>query len=138
MSASEVHASLTRLGEARLVDTASRKVNRKSFLEFLKYGVPYAFPARPMETTRGIPTAWAAAPMSKVFTHSHEDVPVWPDPDGTVKGQALEPLYRSASVAAQRDSALYELLTLIDALRMGRARERKFAEQELEQRLSHV
>ena len=24
----------------RLVDTASRKVNRKPFLEFLKYGVP--------------------------------------------------------------------------------------------------
>ena len=42
-----------------------------------------------METTRGIPTAWAAAPMSKVFTHSKDDVPVWPDPDGTVKGQAL-------------------------------------------------
>lgn len=137
MSASEVHASLARLGDARLVDMASRKVNRKPFLEFLSCGVPYVFPARLAETTRGIPTAWAAGPMVKVFSHSKDEVPVWPEPEGTVKGQSLEPLYRSAPFAARNDPALYDLLALVDALRIGRARERKFAKQQLEERLSH-
>lgn len=138
MSASEVHASIARLGEARLVESSVRKVNRKPFLDFLKGGVPYVFPARLMEITRGVPTAWAAPAMAKTFTHSKEDVPVWPDPDGTVKGQSLEPLYQSVPVAAKNDPALYDLLALVDALRIGRARERKFAEKQLEERIAHV
>lgn len=138
MSASEVHASLARLGEARLVDVTSRKVNRKPFLEFLKSGVPYVFPVRLKETTRGMPTGWATGPMAKVFTYARDDIPVWPEPEGTVKGQSLEPLYRSVPVAAKNDPALYDLLALVDALRIGRARERNFAAQQLEERLSHV
>jgi DNA-binding Lrp family transcriptional regulator len=137
MSASEVHASVARLGEARLVNVTSRKVNRKPFLDFLKCGVPYVFPARLMETTRGVPTAWASGPMAKVFSKSKDNVPVWPEPEGTVKGQALEPLYPSVPFAARNDPTLYDLLSLVDALRIGRARERKFAEKQLEQRLSH-
>jgi hypothetical protein len=38
-------------------------------------------------------------------------------------------------MAALRDSYLYEMLTLIDALRDGRARERQIAEEELKLRL---
>jgi hypothetical protein len=64
-------------------------------------------------------------------------IPVWPDSDGTRQGAAVEPLYRSVPIAAKNDPALYDLLALVDALRIGRARERKFAEQELERRLSH-
>jgi len=37
--------------------------------------------------------------------------------------------------AALRDSALYEKLALVDALRDGRVRERKLAEQELKKLL---
>jgi hypothetical protein len=38
-------------------------------------------------------------------------------------------------MAALRDQGLYELLALCDALRNGRSRERKIAEQELIKRL---
>ena len=48
---------------------------------------------------------------------------------------ALEPLYKTAPAAALRDPTLYELLALVDAIRDGRARERKIAEQELISRL---
>jgi hypothetical protein len=49
------------------------------------------------------------------------------------------PLYDSVPGAARRDPALYDLLALIDAIRMGRARERNVAEKEITQRLSsHV
>ena len=65
-------------------------------------------------------------------------VPIWPDPDGTRQGVAVEPLYRSVPVAAKNDAALYDLLALVDALRIGRARERAIAETEIDHRLSHA
>jgi len=55
-----------------------------------------------------------------------------------VKGYAIEPLYSSVTVAVKSDPVLYELLALVDALRMGRARERKLAEEELKHRLNHA
>jgi len=48
---------------------------------------------------------------------------------------AIEPLYNSVPAAAKSDSLLYEYLALVDALRIGRARERRFAEEELKHRL---
>jgi hypothetical protein len=40
--------------------------------------------------------------------------------------------------AARRDPVLYELLALVDALRDGRARERRMAERELSTRLREL
>lgn len=138
MSASEVHASFLRLTEARILDPGTRKVRRKSLLEFLRHGVPYAFPAQPGEVTRGVPTAWAAPAMAGKISGDEALVPVWPDPDGTRLGVAVEPLYRSVPVATKNDPALYDLLALVDALRVGRAREKAIAEKELDRRLRHA
>jgi hypothetical protein len=66
----------------------------------------------------------------------YADLPVvWPHPEGTIRGESLEPLYPTAVDAALRDPALYECLALVDALRIGRARERDLAGQLLRQRL---
>lgn len=137
MSASEVHASVGRLEEARLLEGESRAVRRKPLVEFLVHGVPYAFPAAAGEMTRGTPTAWAAPVMAGKVAGNDAEALVWPDPNGTKKGLAVEPLYRSAPIAAKNDPALYELLALVDALRLGRARERAIAAREIERRLSH-
>lgn len=137
MSASEVHGACARLVGARLLDPETRHPRRQALLEFLRSGVPYAFPARLGEPTRGIPTAWAAPALAGKVSVDDAAIPVWPDPDGTRRGVAVEPLYRSVPVAARNDPALYDLLALVDTLRIGRARERKFAEQELDRRLSH-
>ena len=51
---------------------------------------------------------------------------------------AFSPLYRTAPIAALRDPAFYEYLALADALRDGRARERKLAEGELHKRLGNA
>ena len=64
--------------------------------------------------------------------------PVWSDPEGTVRGFAIEPLHPSVPAAAKADAALYQLLALVDTLRIGHARERKLAEVELKNYLSHV
>lgn len=135
MSASEVHAAVRRLIDARLVDPESKKVRREALRNFLVHGVPYAFPASPKGVSRGMPTAWAAPAMSGQV-QSDQLPPVWPDPDGQVQGVAVQPLYPSVPGAARRDPALYHLLALVDALRIGRARERSLAEKEIGQHLN--
>jgi DNA-binding Lrp family transcriptional regulator len=137
MSASEVHAAVRRLVEARLLDPQTHSVRRKALQEFLVHGVPYAFPARSGEVTRGVPTAWAAPALLDKFAITEQLAPVWPDPDGDLQGVLVRPLYPSVPRAVQNDSALHDLLALVDALRLGRARERAIAAQELEHRLSH-
>jgi hypothetical protein len=87
------------------------------------------------ETTRGVPTAYAAPPLSGQIVDNGELPPVWPDPDGGVRGATLEPLYKAAPKAVRKDPALHELLALVDALRDGRVRERQLAEKELSARL---
>ena len=136
MSASEVHAAVQRLGDANLLDPQTKEIRREPLLKFLIHGVPYAFPARPKEVTRGIPTAWAAPAMSGKYSVEEQIPPVWPEPEGQVQGIAVQPLYSSVPEAARRDPELYALLALVDALRIGRARERALAEQELTRRLA--
>ncbi len=139
MSASEVHAAVRRLEDARLVDAGTREVRREALCKFLVHGVPFAFPVHAQEVTRGLPTAWAAPVMADKFQAAEQIPPVWPDPNGKVQGAAVRPLYPSVPGAARRDSALYALLALVDALRLGRARERQFAETKLSQLLKdHV
>jgi len=95
----------------------------------------YAFPADHGQVTRGVPTSFAAPPLNDHIASGDELPPVWPWRDGGTRGIALEPLYKTAPAAALRDPILYELLALVDAIRDGRARERKMAEKELSNRL---
>jgi len=139
MSASEVHAAVRRLIDARLVDSATKEVRREALCDFLVHGVPFAFPAHAQEVTRGMPTAWAAPVMADKLNAAEQIPPVWPDPNGKMQGASVRPLYASVPGAARRDPALYDLLALVDALRIGRARERNIAEKEISNRLkAHV
>jgi hypothetical protein len=135
LSPSQVHASLKRLERARLADTHSGRPILRAVEEFLVHAVKYVFPAQRGELTRGLPTAYAAPPLNALVVGSGEQPPVWPDPEGEVRGVGFEPLCKSVPKAARKDPALYELLALVDALRDGRARERRIAERELSARL---
>ena len=73
--------------------------------------------------------------MRELIPRGKDPIPVWPSADGKEQGMSFSPLYRTAALAALRDSAFYEYLVLADALRDGRARERKIAEGELHKRL---
>jgi hypothetical protein len=136
MSASEVHAAVGRAKTCGLYNEHARAPHRKALLEFLVHGIRYVFPGERGGVTRGLPTAHAAPPLKALLQADGELPPVWPDPEGTVRGEALQPLYRSVPAAARRDPALYELLALVDAVRAGRPRERKLAVTELETRLA--
>ena len=138
VSQSEVHAGVHRAVAARLMTdatSASGRPVRAALLEFLIHGVKYAFPPERGELTRGVPTGYAAPPLNKVIAGSSEPPPVWPYAQGSVRGYAFAALYRTVPQAALRDAALYELLALVDAIRDGRARERRLAAEALEARL---
>ncbi|MDX6498679.1 MAG: hypothetical protein QOG23_1939 [Blastocatellia bacterium] len=137
MSSSEVHAAMSRARAAGLLHGPEMldRPNISALEEFLIHGLKYAFPAERGGMSRGLPTSYAAEPLKHLISQGAEPIPVWPHSEGKSRGIALAPLYKSVPAAAIRDSRLYELLALVDAVRDGRARERKLAEQELSKRL---
>ena len=136
MSASETHGAIRRLQEGRLVAPGGRNVQRQAFRDFLRYGISHVFPAREQEQSRGIPSAWAAPVFKGMFNSDSEPPPVWAHPEGSVRGPSIAPLYKSAPNAALKDQRLYDYLALIDAVRLGRARERKAALEKLDALIS--
>ena len=137
LSASEVHAAIRRSQAAQLLlpAEAGGVPAVKNIEEFLLHGVRYVFPAERGGPTRGVPTSYAAPPLSGHVSSGGEPPPVWPHPEGAVRGIELKPLYAKVPHAALKDPFLYECLALVDALRNGRVRERRIAGRELQARL---
>ncbi|NQE35973.1 hypothetical protein [Microcoleus asticus] len=120
-----VHTALERSEAAGLYYGSERKILKQAVLEFLVHGLRYVFYAQPGPLSRGLPTAHSAEPLKSKLVALPSEVYVWPDPQGAVRGQAIAPLYRSVPQAAKNDSKLYALLSLIDAIRVGRVREQR-------------
>ena len=133
VSPSEVTESVNRSAFAGLMAEDKKTVMRKALYEFLIHGLAYVFPQKPGAIVPGMPTAHSAAPLHKEF--KSDEVYVWPDPKGKVRGQQIEPFHPGQVSAAKQDSKLYELLALADALRVGKVREKKMAEEELKKRI---
>jgi predicted nucleotidyltransferase len=140
MSPAEVHAAVKRALVAQLAVRQDDTVipNNRNLYEFLVHGLRYVFVPECGEMTRGMLTRYAAPPLKEMLAELPEPPPVWPDPQGEVRGAAFAPLYKSAPKAARADAVLYQLLVLVDAVRGGRAREREIAVRELQRRLGQV
>jgi len=134
MSQSEISKSLNRSRFAGLVDDSKRNLHTSSLVEFLSFGIKYVFPERPGEMVRGTPTAHSALPLSNRI-QSVSDVYVWQDEEGLMRGQRIIPLYPSVAKAVKVDLDLYELLALVDAIRVGKVREHQVAIDLLKKRL---
>lgn len=137
MSASEVNAGIKRSSLAGLLRKKNDKVVpvKKSIEEFLVHGLKYVFPVERGEPTRGIPTSGASPVFKNVLSDDPDLPPVWPDADGATKGYALKPLYKCVPFAVKQDKILYQYLSIIDALRGGRAREISAAKKLLQKAL---
>jgi hypothetical protein len=133
LSQGEVHNAVRRLRDARLVLADAPRVHRGALLQFLGSGVQYAFPAEAGAESRGVPTAHSAGTLAAEFGTA--DPLVWPSVGGLFRSASVEPLYAAAPATATRNPPLYELLALVDAVRLGRVRERTRAKQLLRARL---
>jgi hypothetical protein len=129
LSPADVSKSLNRCKDSGLLywSDLEKRVNRSALLDFLAYGMRHVFPPKRGALARGVPTAAATEPLKSHFLDDVEPPPVWPYPEGTVRGLSFSPLYKGAPKAALLDSRLYELLALCDAIRGGRTRERVIA-----------
>ena len=125
LSQSEISASLKRSAYARLLQNKGKEVAKQPFIDLLQYGVPFMFPQQPGVVVRGIPTAHSAEPLVQLISSSENYV--WPYAKGHMRGHSILPLYPSVIQAVDLDPQLYEYLALIDAIRVGRAREKNLA-----------
>lgn len=131
VSASEVSEALERCRIARLVDANKKRVNLLALKEFLVHGLKYVFPVQPQGQSRGIATAVSAPPLNEKIQSGNE-VYVWPDSKGNLRGASIQPLYRTVPTAVAMDKTLYNLLAIVDTFRIGRIREVEIAKVELD------
>ena len=135
MSASSVSESLERCKNAQLLDRNKKRVNTMALQEFLIHGLQYVFPAVTGRVVRGVPAYVSASPLNEKIANNSESY-VWHYSKGTARGQKIEPLYPSVPEAALQDDELYQLLVIVDTLRIGRAREKEIAIEELSKYLN--
>jgi hypothetical protein len=134
ISQAEISDSLFRSFIAGLMDDSKKTVYKKTLYEFLIHGVKYVFPQSPGAMVRGMPTAHSAPPLSESIRSSN-GIYVWPDDEGSIRGEAIEPLYPTVPKAAKLDNTFYQLIALVDAIRVGKSREYQIASVELKKRM---
>lgn len=109
-------------------------------IDFMIFGVPYCFPAKVGELSVGMPTAYAAEPLCHQISLGNDPIPIWPYALGKNRGIVLEPLHRNVPKALTEypDDNLHEILVLLDAIRIGRAREKNIAQKLLIEKLEKM
>jgi biotin operon repressor len=133
LSKSAVANSLRRLRALGLVKSdgdRGRRLNKLALRDCLEHAVRWIAPATVGDFELGLPTAHAADVLAHKLAGDHDPV-VMPLPHGPVRGRAVPPIHPLAAAAAARDPKLYRLLAVVDALRIGRARDREIAAAEL-------
>lgn len=130
---SQAHASLRRMSDARLFRLSDRSVAIQAFVGFAAHGIPHVFPGKVGEHGFGMPTAHSAPPLCQLLTSA--EAYVWPAAKG-IPGCIVEPLHPCVPQAAAGDPAFYQAVALIDALRVGRVRDRRLATDALRELLA--
>lgn len=133
ISLSEISESLNRSVLSGLISSNKKRVMKSSLLDFLIFGLKYVFPQKPGHLVRGIKTSHSTTPLSNVILS--EEIYVWPYFEGNSKGFAVEPLHPNVPKACLNDPKLHELLSLVDAIRLGSKREFNIAVEELKLRI---
>jgi hypothetical protein len=147
MSASEVFAATKRAIFSHLLVKQSSPGSRaaryhplaSNLREFLLAGLRYVFPAEAGKVTRGFCTAQDAPPLVDKMVRLPGDFPfIWPHSSGDTRGVSITPLFRSVPDAAKRDVQLFTWLAPADALRIGDARVRSLAANEIEKLIAKL
>lgn len=133
ISSSEVSESLNRSVIAGLMAQDKKRLMQLALLDFLEHGLRYVYPQQPGALKRGMPTAHSAQPLKEIID-SNEPY-IWPYVNGSVRGQSIEPLHPKVPDACLKDPLFYELVALCDSLRVGKAREKNIAIEELKNRI---
>ena len=156
ISLSETYNSFERCCLAQLIVTVRdrRVVSKRHFYELLAVAVPRIFYAARGGLEVGLPTSVHAPALRSKFEGVPGAIPtVWPcdysadkevgkeyrrensRPLLRIRGESISPIYPSVPEAAAQDSLLYELLALVDVVRIGDTRSRNLAVAILEKKI---
>lgn len=131
ISKSQVSGALRRCVAVGLAHPDRRsgrlRANSRALQGFITHGIKYVFPAKRGPLVRGIPTTYAAPVLAGKLLSAGEHPDVWEDGQGMILGQRVDPLHPAVPHAVRRDPALYAMLALVDAIRLGREREATLA-----------
>jgi hypothetical protein len=132
LSKSAVANSLHRLVALDLVknEPTGRRVNKLLLRDCLQHAVRWIAPAHVGDFELGLSTAHTNPGLKEKLVGDDDPV-VIPLPHGPVRGRAVSPLHPLAPAAAAKDAKLHRLLAVVDAFRIGRARDRQLAVTEL-------
>lgn len=130
-----IHRSLKRLETAGLFRAQNRHINTARVESFLLHSTQFLFPPKFEGITRGTPTAWGAQSLADLLAPEEELPPVWPDPHGTTRGIALQPIYKQIVEVSKNDPDLADQIKLVDALRAGSPRVNELAAKLLHENL---
>lgn len=122
ISRAAVSYAIERCIGINLLDRKKYQVRKQALLEFIFYGLPYIYPVIKGSIVKGIPTSASAFPLNQLF--SRDPGYVWATDKATHTGIDIEPLYPSIPTIALGDARMYEVCTLIDAIRIGHTREK--------------
>jgi hypothetical protein len=124
ISPGEVSKGTQRLVASHLVVERSGDIFSETgaMLEWLSYGVRYAYPYESIGFGRGMATSWNC-PVLKSEVVSPVPALVWQTVGGDTEGLLIKPLHQSVPLAASRDTLLYQVMSLVEAIRGGKPRE---------------
>lgn len=138
IGAGEWSRAMARLRACHLaLPEGERLIVLSSLEEFVLHGLRYVFPAEIGTAGVGLQTAWAGPnwrplPAAKQVYGDDRERPVmaWSG-EGVSRGLLVAPLYPTAPRMAAQCPVMYAAIARIDSLRIGAARERKVASEEL-------
>ena len=127
LSPSEAHASVERCRRAALF-TPSNVVVRRNLRELLVAGVPLVYyPTRGGIACGMLTSIHAPSLVGRIAPSAPALVPVvWPG-SGRDRGESLSPVYKAVPQACAADDVLYEVMALVDVVRVGTPSERSAA-----------
>ncbi len=121
-----IHRGLERLASVGVYEPRGRSLNAAVLDELIRHGLRFVLGGGLGAETRGVPTAWGVAPLRERVSVS-APAPVWPSPRGTERGPALTPIVDNAVALLDSAPKVATDLALVDAIRIGAARDRRLA-----------
>jgi hypothetical protein len=136
ISKSALAVSLRRLENLELLkgQPPNRRVNKLATRNLLEHAARWIAPAKVGDWELGLPTAHSEAYLATKLRGDADPV-VLRLAHGPLRGRAISPVHPKAPAAAARDPRLHRLLAIVDALRIGGARERAIAASALRESL---
>ena len=128
--------SMKFLRQAKLV--AENEPIYRNIEEFLIHGFSYVFPIEKGRVTRGFISGIDATKLKSDFVDNEYPI-VWAHPEGNVKGFSVPPLHKAIPEMIAKNKLeqnVYEMLALLDVLRVGQRREIEAAKKRLKELLN--